>query len=73
MADDLDKGSSYCHMCYQNNKVSAGKDGKKLTPAKRRKKSYCGSGRMGYVQCDKVIHEGYRKKGYDKHDTMSKK
>ena len=30
MAVDLDKGSSYCRMCYRNNKGAVGKDGKKL-------------------------------------------
>ena len=73
VAVDLDKGSSYCCMCYQNSKGAVGKDGKKLTPAKRRKKPYCVSGHMGCVQCDKNIYKDCWKKGCDKHEGISKK
>ena len=73
MAVDLDKGSSYCQMCYQNNKGAVGKDGKKLTVAQRKKKPHCGSSRMGCVQCDENICDNCWKKGYDKHEGMPKK
>ena len=70
MAVDLDKGSSYCRMCYRNNKGAVGKDGKKLTVAQRKKKPCCGSSRMGCVQCDEHICDDCWKKGYDKHKGM---
>ena len=73
MAVDLKKGGSYCRMCYQNNQGAVGKDGKKLTPAQRRNKPHCGSGRMGCVQCDEIVCDDCCKKGYDKHERMRKK
>ena len=72
-AVDLNKGGSYYRMCYRNNKDAVGTNGKKLTPAQRKKKPQCGSDRMGCIQCNEIMCEDCWKNGYNKHEGVSKK
>ena len=60
-------------MCYQNNKGAVGTNGKKVTPAQRKKLIVETVACMGCIQCDEIICEDCCwKKGYDEHEGMSK-
>ena len=55
---DLDKGASYCRMCYRNAPCTlSAKDKRKL----------CKGSRLGCNQCREPICEVCWEKGYDKH------
>ena len=59
------KGSSYCRMCYHNQKGAVGTDGKKLNAEEKKKN--CNSSSMGCTECGEEVCDVCWEKGYDKH------
>jgi hypothetical protein len=47
------KGSSYCRMCYRNQKGAVGTDGKKLTAEEKKEK--CNWSYMGCIECGEQV------------------
>ena len=61
----LQSCSSYCRMCYRNNKGAVDSNGKKLNAEERKK--LCNWSYMGCTECCEPICDVCWDKGYDKH------
>ena len=62
------KGSSYCRMCYRNQKSAVGTDGKKLTAEEKKEK--CNWSYMGCTECGEQVCGVCWEKGYNKHQSL---